>query len=65
MKAPTAAQLLLQQDLLDRLYVLNGRDDPEHPFHMTYSGLGIRYRGAFDARQEDWATDETITQEES
>ncbi len=65
MKTPTPAQLLKQQRTLDIQYVVDGRNDPEHPFHMTYSGLGIKYHTHFEALQEDWATDETITQEES
>ncbi len=58
MKAPTPAQLLQQQIVLDMLYVVDGRDDPEHPFYMTYSGLAIKYWKYwtdFLARQEDWA----------
>lgn len=26
-------------NFLDRLYVQDGRDNPEHPFHSLYTGL--------------------------
>ncbi len=55
MKAPTPAQLLKQQKLLDLLYEIDGRDDHKHPFHMTYSGLAIKYMRSFDAVQRKWA----------
>jgi len=29
---------------LEDLYFLDGRDDPSHPFHHTYTGLALRYR---------------------
>ena len=28
-----------RQDELDRLYELDGRNDPNHPLHATYTGL--------------------------
>ena len=28
-----------RQDLLDMAYALDGRDDPGHDFHLTYTGL--------------------------
>lgn len=35
-----------RQDFLDWLYVLDGRDQPGHPCHATYTGL---YQAAVDA----------------
>jgi len=29
----------MRADFLDRLYVQDGRDNPEHPFHQLYTGL--------------------------
>ncbi len=55
MKAPTPAQLLKQQKLLDLLYEIDGRNDSKHPFHMTYSGLGIKYPESFEIMNGDWA----------
>ncbi len=55
MKTPTPAQLLEQQKVLDQLYFIDRRDDSSHPFHMTYSGLAIKYWKAFDAVQGEWA----------
>ncbi len=54
MKNPTPAQLLEQQNLLDALYVKDGRDNPNHDWHKSYSGLGIKYWADFQALQEDW-----------
>ena len=28
---------------LDQLYVIDGREDPDHPFHGLYTGLHQRY----------------------
>ena len=28
---------------LDQLYVIDGREDPDHPFHRLYTGLHQRY----------------------
>lgn len=28
-----------RQDLLDSAYLLDGRDDPAHEHHLTYTGL--------------------------
>jgi hypothetical protein len=30
---------LKRQERLERLYVEDGRDNPEHPFHALYTGL--------------------------
>ena len=32
-------------DLLEQLYVWDGRDDKSHPFHHTYTGLYEKYNG--------------------
>lgn len=32
-----------RQDTLDALYLLDGRDRPEHPFHALYTGLALQY----------------------
>ena len=29
--------------LLDALYVHDGRDNPNHPFHATFTGLFMQY----------------------
>lgn len=29
----------IRQDLLDWLYVQDGREDPQHPLHALYTGL--------------------------
>jgi hypothetical protein len=29
----------MRSDFLDKLYVQDGRDKPEHPFHSLYTGL--------------------------
>ena len=31
------------QRKLDELYIKDGRDNPEHPFHRVYTGLFIKY----------------------
>ena len=28
---------------LDELYIIDGREDPDHPFHRLYTGLHQRY----------------------
>lgn len=33
----------LRQDALDALYEKDGRNDPTHPDHATYTGLWIKY----------------------
>lgn len=30
-------------EYLEELYLLDGRDDPKHPAHMTYTGLMQKY----------------------
>jgi len=30
-------------DLLERLYEWDGRSNPEHPYHHTYTGLYSKY----------------------
>jgi hypothetical protein len=30
-------------DLLNRLYVWDGRDNKDHPMHSTYTGLYLKY----------------------
>lgn len=30
-------------DLLERLYEWDGRSNPEHPYHHTYTGLYLKY----------------------
>jgi hypothetical protein len=30
-------------DLLEKLYEWDGRSDPEHPHHHTYTGLYLKY----------------------
>lgn len=32
-----------RQDLLDWLYVLDGRDNPEHEYHASYTALYLNY----------------------
>ena len=29
-----------RQNRLERMYMDDGRDDPKHPFHSLYTGLG-------------------------
>lgn len=31
------------QDKLDALYERDGRHDPAHPFHASYTGLALKY----------------------
>ena len=33
----------LRVSFLDRLYKMDGREDPEHPYHAVYTGLVTRY----------------------
>ena len=35
-------------DFLDRLYVQEGRDVPEHPMHSLYTGLYAEYMEKLD-----------------
>ena len=35
-----------RQDRLDALYEQDGRNDPSHPAHQTYTGLWIAYGNA-------------------
>jgi hypothetical protein len=35
----------VRQDQLDALYEKDGRLDPAHPDHATYTGLWIKYKG--------------------
>lgn len=30
-------------DLLEKLYEWDGRSNPEHPYHHTYTGLYLKY----------------------
>ena len=30
-------------DLMEKLYEWDGRSDPEHPHHHTYTGLYLKY----------------------
>lgn len=32
-----------RQDYLDALYLLDGRDSPDHPHHATYTGLFVEH----------------------
>lgn len=34
---------------MECLYIIDQRDDPKHPHHMTYTGLWQQYRGKKDA----------------
>ena len=34
------------QARLDRLYIIDGRDNRNHPHHSTYTGLAAKYRVA-------------------
>ena len=34
-----------RQEELERLYELDGRNDPNHEFHHTYTGLYQKYHG--------------------
>lgn len=38
-----------RQDLLDRAYELDGRLEPDHPFHCTYTAL--RTTAAYESLQ--------------
>lgn len=38
---PTEQQA--RQDVLDALYLLDGRDRPDHPMHAVYTGLAQQY----------------------
>ena len=29
---------------LERLFFIDGRDNPEHPYHATFTGLAEKYR---------------------
>ena len=33
----------LRVSFLDRLYKMDGRESPNHPFHAVYTGLAERY----------------------
>lgn len=35
----------LRQNALDELYEKDGRLDPSHPDHATYTGLWLKYNG--------------------
>ena len=37
-----------RQDLLDDLYRRDGRDDPAHPHHLTYTALFQQYTTTFN-----------------
>ena len=30
-------------DLMDKLYLWDGRDKKDHPYHSTYTGLYLKY----------------------
>lgn len=47
----------MQQELLNALYIRDGREDPEHPFHHVYTGLGIKYYRVFEELKAGWAND--------
>jgi hypothetical protein len=34
---------------LECLYIIDQRDDPNHEYHHTYTGLWLQYRGKKDA----------------
>lgn len=38
-----AHEQFLRMEYLGELYLLDGRDDPKHPHHMTYTGLMQKY----------------------
>ena len=58
MKHRTPQQFLDQEDLLDALYFKDGRDNPDHPFHHVYTGLGIKYWAEFDELHASWDEEE-------
>ncbi len=58
MKNPTPQQSLDQQELLDALYIRDGRDQPDHPFYHVYTGLGIKYQHEFDDLHACWDKEE-------
>lgn len=42
-----------RQDYLDALYILDGRDFPNHPHHATYTGLYTEHVAQVLARDVD------------
>ncbi|NBW63597.1 MAG: hypothetical protein EBR33_10805 [Synechococcaceae bacterium WB4_1_0192] len=42
-----------RQDRLDALYEANGRHDPAHPAHATYTGLMVAYAASRDITSPD------------
>ena len=38
---------------MNRLYFIDGRDKPEHPWHATYTGLNQKYSGISSPGNQD------------
>lgn len=54
---------LKRQEFLDALYLADGRDDQEHPYHSSYTGLfeqWKRYAGLASQWIELLAVDENL-----
>ena len=41
---------------LERLYYLDGRDNPEHKHHHTYTGLAEKFGGVPSPRSQNLST---------
>ena len=42
-----------RQDRLERLFLIDGRNKPEHPHYATFTGLHQKYDGLPSPRSED------------
>lgn len=49
MKECDPAEQTARQDLLERLYHEDGRQQPDHPMHGVYTGLVCKQEGGDDA----------------
>ena len=44
------AYMLARQNRMERLYLIDGRDNPKHAQHGTYTGLYQKYSGISSPR---------------